>query len=143
MLVNSQIELLFGYGREELLGQSVEILVPVEIREKHPGLRAGFFADAKSRAMGAGRDLFGQRKDGIQFPIEIGLNPVMTENERFVLASIVDITERKRAELLLQEKLLELQKTNQSLQNAEKKIRESAERASAAEAYLKMALKAS
>lgn len=143
LLVNSQIERLFGYGREELLGQSVEILVPVEIREKHPGLRAGFFSDAKARAMGAGRDLFGQRKDGTQFPIEIGLNPVMTENEHFVLASIVDITERKRAEFLLQEKLLELQKTNQSLQNAEKKIRESAERASAAEAYLKMALKAS
>lgn len=116
VLVNSQIERLFGYSREELIGQSIDILVPTSVREHHPGHRASFFADPKARAMGIGRDLYGQRKDGTQLPVEIGLNPLMTEGERFVLASIVDITERKRGEALLQEKLLELQRSNEDLQ---------------------------
>jgi PAS domain S-box-containing protein len=98
VLVNSQVERLFGYTREELLGQSIDMLVPSVVREKHPGHRNAFFVDPKARAMGIGRDLYGQRKDGAQVPVEIGLNPLMTEGERFVLASIVDITERKRSE---------------------------------------------
>src|SRR5271156_2456317 len=116
VLVNSQIERLFGYSREELLDQSIDMLVPAAVREKHPEHRAAFFAEPKARAMGVGRDLYGQRKDGTQLPVEIGLNPLMTEGERFVLASVVDITERKRAETLLQEKLLELQRSNEDLQ---------------------------
>ncbi|MDZ4833328.1 MAG: PAS domain S-box protein [Candidatus Melainabacteria bacterium] len=116
VLVNSQIERLFGYDREELLGQSIDMLVPASVRTKHPQERASFFADPRSRAMGIGRDLFGQCKDGTQIPVEIGLNPLMTEGERFVLASIVNITERKRSEALLQEKLLELERSNEDLQ---------------------------
>jgi PAS domain S-box-containing protein len=116
VLVNSQVERLFGYSRAELLGESIDKLVPAAVRGKHAGHRADFFADPRARALGVGRDLFGQRKDGSQLPIEIGLNPLMTDGERFVLASIVDITERKGAEVLLQQKILELQRSNEDLQ---------------------------
>ncbi|MFA6209786.1 MAG: ATP-binding protein [Candidatus Obscuribacterales bacterium] len=116
VLVNSQIERMFGYSREELLGQSIDMLVPAAVRDKHPCHRAQFFADPKARAMGVGRDLYGQRKNGSELPVEIGLNPLMTNGERFVLASIVDITERKHSEAILQEKLLELQRSNEDLQ---------------------------
>jgi len=98
VLVNSQAENLFGYGREELIGQSVEMLVPERFQHKHPAYRAGFFSHPESRPMGAGRDLYGQRKDGSEFPIEIGLNPIETEEGMFALSAIVDITDRKRLE---------------------------------------------
>lgn len=100
VLVNSQAEHLFGYDREELLGHPIEMLVPVRFRDKHPGYRQSFSADPQTRAMGAGRDLFGVRKDGTEVPVEIGLNPLDTEEGAFVLASVVDITERKRSEEL-------------------------------------------
>jgi PAS domain S-box-containing protein len=115
-LVNSQIERLFGYKREELIGELIEMLVPKPSRGKHPTYRDDFFADPKARPMGVGRDLYGLRKDGERIPVEIGLNPLLTEGEKFVLASVVDITERKRAEQLLQEKLSELQRSNEDLQ---------------------------
>jgi polar amino acid transport system substrate-binding protein len=110
VLINSQVQKLFGYDRDELLGQPIEILVPQSARSKHPGYRDAFFQEPTSRAMGAGRDLFGLRKDGSQIPVEIGLNPLETEGRQYVLASIVDITERKRAEdkLRAQANLLEL-----------------------------------
>jgi len=97
-LVNTQTEELFGYPRAELLDQPVEMLVPERYRGAHPGQRASFFHTPSSRAMGPGRDLFGRRKDGTEMPIEIGLNPINTDEGAFVLASIIDITERKRAE---------------------------------------------
>src|SRR6266513_813897 len=97
-LVNQETERLFGYAREELLGQPIEVLVPEQLRDRHPGLRDGFLANPQTRAMGAGRELFGRRKDGGQFPVEIGLNPLETDEGFFVLASVVDITARKRAE---------------------------------------------
>ena len=96
--VNAQTERLFGYERAQLLDQPVEILIPARYRTTHPDLRVGFFQHPSTRAMGAGRDLFGLRKDGSEVPIEIGLNPISLEEGVFVLASIIDITERKRAE---------------------------------------------
>jgi PAS domain S-box-containing protein len=97
-MVNSLTCEQFGYSRDELIGQPIEILVPQRFRSTHPEKRAGFFANPEHRAMGSGRDLFGLRKNGSEFPVEIGLNPVRTDQGHFVLASVVDITQRKQAE---------------------------------------------
>jgi PAS domain S-box-containing protein len=97
-LVNAQAERLFGYPREELLGEPVEKLVPERFRIGHGGLRAGFQLAPSTRPMGAGRDLYGLRNDGTEVPIEIGLNPLSTPQGEFVLASVIDITERKHTE---------------------------------------------
>jgi PAS domain S-box-containing protein len=97
-LANKQAERLFGYNREQLLGQPVEMLVPERYCSSHPNHRNFFSQHPSTRSMGAGRDLFGLRKDGFEVPIELGLNPIQTDEGAFVLASIIDITERKRAE---------------------------------------------
>ncbi len=96
--VNNQTEKLFGYARGELIGQLVEKLLPSRFSEKHPGFRDMFFRSPTVRSMGAGRELFATRKDMTEFPIEIGLNPLVTVDGTLVLASIIDITERKKAE---------------------------------------------
>jgi PAS domain S-box-containing protein len=107
VLVNAQTERMFDYGREALIGQSVEILVPERFRHRHVLFRSGFFDDPQPRPMGVGRDLAGCRADGSEFPIEIGLNPIDTEAGVMVLASIIDITERRRAQQRLEDALLE------------------------------------
>jgi PAS domain S-box-containing protein len=98
LLANAQMQALFGYRREELIGQSFELLVPARDREEHQQLRSAYFQSPQARPMGAGRELFGRRKDGSEFPIEIGLNPLRTEKGVAVLASVIDITERRAAE---------------------------------------------
>jgi len=98
VLANEEAERLFRRTREELLGQPVEILVPERFRWHHPQLRTSFFQHPEPRRMGAGRDLYGLRKDGTEFPVEIGLNPVRTGDEEYVLSVIADLTERRRAE---------------------------------------------
>jgi methyl-accepting chemotaxis protein len=97
-LVNSQTEKLFGYRREELIGRAVEMLVPQRFRDNHPRHRKGFFGDPQARLMGAGRDLAGLRKDGSEFPIEIGLNSIVAREGALALAAVADISERKRVE---------------------------------------------
>jgi two-component system sensor kinase FixL len=104
IMVNAQTEQVFGYPRVELLGQPVEMLVPARFRGHHSGLRNAFFAEPRARPMGAGRDLYGLRKDGTEFPVEIGLNPIETDEGPMVLSAIVDITARKAAELALRDR---------------------------------------
>jgi PAS domain S-box-containing protein len=103
VLVNAETERMFGYARAELIGQSVDILVPADFRHHHTGHRSGFAAAPQARRMGLGRDLHGLRKDGSAFPVEIGLNPIRTRSGLFVLSVVVDISERKRAEAAAQE----------------------------------------
>ncbi|MBX2990202.1 MAG: PAS domain S-box protein [Bacteroidetes bacterium] len=97
-LVNSQTERMFGYPRSELLGKSIEILVPERNRDIHAQNRDGYLANPQARAMGVGRELYGLRKDGTEFPVEIGLSPIELSEGSMVLGSIVDITTRKLAE---------------------------------------------
>lgn len=98
LLVNAHVEKLLGYARDELIGESLEILVPERFRRLHAGDRANFFAAPQARPMGAGRELFACRKDGSEFPVEIGLNPIQTPNGPVVLANVVDISARLAAE---------------------------------------------
>ena len=97
LLVNALIETYFGYARGELVGQPVELLLPHRFRIGHRQLRDGFAAAPEIRQMGAGRDLYGRRKDGSEFPVELGLNPINTSAGRLVMATVVDISARKQA----------------------------------------------
>lgn len=106
-MANLEAERLFGYARGELVGQPVERLVPERFRREHPAQRGGYFANPSARAMGAGRDLFGLRRDGSEVPIEIGLNPIRANGQTFVLAAVIDITQRKRSEDMLRASLAE------------------------------------
>ncbi len=119
--LNRLAETTFGYQSEELLGQAVETLVPVRYRHAHPGYRQGFVAETVARPMGAGRDLAGLRKDGSEFPVEIGINPVETGEGPMVLSVILDLSERKESEkrvhAALQEKELLLEEVHHRVKN--------------------------
>lgn len=101
VLINAQAERMFGYPRAELVGQSVERLVPERYHGVHAGHRHGYFGDPKLRAMGAGLDLFARRKDGVEFPVEVSLSPLSTKDGLLVSGAIRDISERRRAEIEL------------------------------------------
>lgn len=96
--VNRHAEQLFGYPRQDLLGQSITVLMPERFRPGHPALMQGYFAAPSPRPMGGGRELYGRHQDGREIPIEIGLMPIETRQGLATLASIIDISERKRAE---------------------------------------------
>lgn len=139
---NPSTERLFGYERDELLGQRIEILVPKRYTEQHVHHRSGYAHHPHARRMGLGLDLYGLKKDGSEFPVEISLSPYANEDKNFVIAFIVDITLRKQAEeklrhyseelekqvrgrtLVLEEAVHELEKTKKELRNALEKERQ-------------------
>jgi PAS domain S-box-containing protein len=103
--LNQLAETTFGYSTEELIGHTVEKLIPARYHDAHPRYRSGFLAETSARPMGAGRDLSGLRKDGSEFPVEIGINPVQTGEGPMVLSVILDLSERKQAERRIQDAL--------------------------------------
>ena len=108
VIANSQAERLFGYETGELRGMAVEQLLPLRYRSGHAGHRSNYMQQPRKRAMGSGLDLAGLRKDGSEFPVEISLSPLRTEQTVFVMSAIRDISERKRIERALQDKNQEL-----------------------------------
>lgn len=116
VLVNAEMERMFLYSRDELLGASIDVLVPPRFRGQHARHRSNFVAAPEARAMGSGRDLFGLRKDGTEFPVEIGLNPIRTDERVLILGTILDITARKRDERALRRQREELARSNAELE---------------------------
>ncbi|MBI1191490.1 MAG: PAS domain S-box protein [Tepidisphaera sp.] len=114
VLVNREIERMFQYPRQELLGGQVDVLIPLRYKGSHAALMARYAARPDHRKMGEGRDLTGRRRDGTEFPIDVALNPVETAEGRFVIASVIDVTEQRRSQA-------ELRRLNESLaqKNAE------------------------
>ena len=117
VLVNAQTERLFGYSREELLSHTVEMLIPPRYRENHLGHRHDYFEAPRTRGMGAGLELYGLRKNGTEFPVEISLSPLQTDTGLLVSSAIRDMTERKHFEKALHEKNIELEKVNRTKDN--------------------------
>jgi two-component system cell cycle sensor histidine kinase/response regulator CckA len=108
LVVNAQIEKMFGYDRGELIGSKIEKLIPTRFHERHPAYRETFVENPNARPMGTGRELYALRKDGTEFPVEIGLNPLKTDEGIVVVGTIIDITERRQAEQRLRRRESEL-----------------------------------
>jgi len=119
-LANPQTEAVFGYRQEELLDQPVEVLMPERFRAGHGSYLGAFFMAPRMRPMGSGLELAAQRKDGTEFPIEVSLSPLETNEHPAVLAVIRDITERKQAEAAIAQRTAELEEANEALRTADR-----------------------
>lgn len=115
-MVNGLAERMFAYNRTAMLGRPLEMLLPERFRDRHVGLRHGFFTAMSSRMMGEGRDLFGLRSDGTEFRLEIGLSPIDIDGEPMVLAGIIDVTARHQAEREKEQQRAELERSNADLE---------------------------
>jgi PAS domain S-box-containing protein len=129
VLINSQVEKLFGYRREELLGKMVEVLIPVRFGERHPAHRAGYCAHPVIRPMGSGLDLWARRADGTEFAVDINLSPFNGESGPGVICLIRDVSDRKAVEeqvrmlnLSLEQRTRELATTNTQLENRNREV---------------------
>ncbi|HEY7296188.1 MAG TPA: PAS domain S-box protein, partial [Dehalococcoidia bacterium] len=107
-IVNQQAEALFGYRREEMLGQPIELLIPARFRGGHVAERRGYTAAPHTRPMGAGLELYGQRKDGGEFPVEVSLSPLQSDGQLLVISIVRDITHRRQIEAIVREQDLRL-----------------------------------
>ena len=116
VLANAELERQFGYSRSDLVGASVDLLLPMSMRKMHAARRGEFYAEPAVRRMGAGRDLHARRKDGSEFPVEIGLNPIQSGDGLMVLATIIDITERKEVEKAVEAQNERLRRSNAELE---------------------------
>jgi len=121
-IVNAQAEKLFGYSRQELLGQPVEIVVPERYRSKHAEHQQGFLTEPRVRPMGAGRQLFARRSDGSEFPVEISLSPLTTEGEVLVSAAIRDTSKRVESEQALQAEIAKRKAIEHDLLRAQERM---------------------
>jgi PAS domain S-box-containing protein len=115
-IINRQAELSFGYSRDELLGQPVEVLLPERFRPTHVGHRQSYQSHPRTRPMGIGMELFGRRKDGSEFPVEISLSPMRSEGQTLVTSIIRDIGQRKQVEERLRATLEDLARSNKELE---------------------------
>ena len=115
VLANEMACSMFGYQREELIGQPVELLIPERYRPKHHVYRDSYASSPESRDMGTGRDLFARRKDGSEFPVQIGLTPLHSHDRRFIVSTVNDITARKSVEAEIRAKNQELSRLNEEL----------------------------
>jgi PAS domain S-box-containing protein len=115
LFVNAETERMFGYGSGELVGKSIDILAPPQVRTTHARLRRSFLSAPSKRPMGVGRDLKAARRDGSEFSVEIGLTPIETETGMVVLATVLDITARREAESALSQRATELERANERL----------------------------
>lgn len=115
-LVNEQAEKMFGYDRDEFIGQKIELIVPNSLKSTHHNNRNSYHKAPSSRYFGEGSELYATRSDKTEFPVEIGLTPIRTENDTMVLASIIDITERKKQESIINQQMIELKIKNQEME---------------------------
>jgi len=124
---NHYAEAQFGYAKEEVIGQGIEILIPREVRSKHIGLRDHFYKHPEPRSMGAGRDLFAQKKDGSNFPVEISLANYLIKNEVFVIAFVIDITIRKKNEEIVLQQRDELERVSREIKQLNTELEQKVE----------------